>query len=139
VLKLTTENFAVVTVGLHCFEADVEISSRLDAFVAENPAHEFVVAAIVAQDNRRRSMPELMAGDADADIFFDRPGDSDAETVDGTLGLAALIPDDINDDYRADTGRLIKACCEVLSDDFQPKEIKDALTGLMYGYGGWLD
>ena len=52
------------------------------------------------------------------------------EIIEGvTDALAALIPDDINDDYRADTGRLIKACCEVLSDDFQPKEIKDALTG----------
>ena len=62
------------------------------------------------------------------------------EIIEGvTDALAALIPDDINDDYRADAGRLIKACCEVLRDDFQPKEIKDALTGLTYGYGGWLD
>jgi len=86
ILDLTAENLSVVTIGLHCFEADVEFLSRLDAFVAENPAHKFVVARIVAQDNRRRSMPELMACDADADIFFDRPGDSDTKTVDGTLG-----------------------------------------------------
>jgi hypothetical protein len=38
-LDLTTENFSVVSVGLHRFEADVEILCRLDAFVAENPAH----------------------------------------------------------------------------------------------------
>jgi hypothetical protein len=53
--------------------------------------------------------------------------------------LAALIPDDIDDDYWADTERLIRACCEVLCDDFDPKEIKDALTGLKNGYGRWLD
>src|SRR5450631_3654309 len=86
-LDLTTDNFAVVTVGLHCFEADVEIPGRLDAFVAENPTHEFVVAGIVAQDNRCRRMPELVAGDADADFFLNRPGDSDAEAADGAHGL----------------------------------------------------
>jgi hypothetical protein len=58
-----------------------------DAFVAENPAHEFVVAGIIAQDNRCRRMPELMAGDADADVFLDCSGDSDAEAVDGPHGL----------------------------------------------------
>ena len=56
-----------------------------------------------------------------------------------TDALAALVPDDINDDYRADTGRLINACCEVLSGDFDPKQIKDALTGFKNGYGCWLD
>jgi hypothetical protein len=62
------------------------------------------------------------------------------EIIEGvTDALAALIPDDINDDCRADTGCLIKACCEVLCDDFDPKEIKDALTGLKNGYGRWLD
>jgi hypothetical protein len=62
------------------------------------------------------------------------------EIVEGvTDALAALIPDDINDDYRADTGRLMSACCKVLGDDFQPGEIKDALTSLKNGYGGWLD
>ena len=86
-LDLTTENFSVMSVGLHRFEADVEIPGRLDAFVAENPAHEFVVAAIVAQNNRCRRVPELVAGDADADIFLNRPGDSDTEAVDGAHGL----------------------------------------------------
>jgi hypothetical protein len=56
-----------------------------------------------------------------------------------TDALAALIPDDIDDDYRTDTERLINACCAVLCGDFHPKEIKDGLTGLKNGYGGWLD
>ena len=62
------------------------------------------------------------------------------EIIEGvTDALAALIPDDINDNFRADTGRLINACCEVLSGDFRPKEIKEGLTGLKNGYGSWLD
>jgi hypothetical protein len=56
-----------------------------------------------------------------------------------TDALTALIPDDIDDDYKAGTERLINACCEVLCDDFHPKEIKGALTGLKNGYGCWLD
>jgi len=62
------------------------------------------------------------------------------EIIEGvTDALAALVPDDINDDFRTDTRRLINACCEVLSGDFRPKEIKEALTGLKNGYGSWLD
>ena len=62
------------------------------------------------------------------------------EIIEGvTDALAALVPDDINDDFRTDTRRLINACCEVLSGDFRPKEIKEALTSLKNGYGSWLD
>jgi hypothetical protein len=55
-------------------------------FVAENPTHKFVVTGIVAQDNRCLRVPELVAGDADAELFLDRP-DSDTEAVDGPHGL----------------------------------------------------
>jgi len=71
-LKLTAKNFFVVSVGLHRFEADVKILGRLDAFVAKNPTHKFVVTGLVAQDNRCRRVPELVAGDADAELFLDR-------------------------------------------------------------------
>jgi len=60
-LKLTAKNFFVVSVGLHRFEADVKILGRLDAFVAKNPTHKFVVTGLVAQDNRCRRVPELVA------------------------------------------------------------------------------
>jgi hypothetical protein len=71
------------------FEADVEIPCRLDAFVAEDAAHEFVIARIFAQEKRRRRMPELVAGHANSDVVLHGPGDPSPKTVEGAHRLVA--------------------------------------------------
>ena len=58
-----------MTVGLHRFEANIEFLRRLEIFVPQHPAHKFKIAGLVAQNDRRRRVPKLMASNADADCF----------------------------------------------------------------------
>ena len=77
-----------MTVGLHRFEANLEFLRRLQIFVPRHPAHKFKIAGLVAQNDRRRRVPKLMASNADADLLLDRSGDANPKAVDGAHALA---------------------------------------------------
>ena len=45
----------------HGLQPDVEADGRLDVAMAENPAHQFVVARLVLEDDGCRSMAKLVS------------------------------------------------------------------------------